>query len=179
MIRVTHCYTWPLNAKKNFDFYRDYCFARRKAPFEFPCAKTVKLLLNGGINVNVINSNGDTPLHTAVTFNPTEDDDDFNYDRYDDDDDDNDYPYERDRIRHLTDTLEVLLDGGANHNFVNSDGKTATDMVVTDEARGILSERKTLELKSIAAKAVKKLGLPYLGLVPKNWKNSLVCISTH
>ena len=68
---------------------------------------------------------------------------------------------------HLTDTLEVLLDGGANHNFVNSDGKTATDMVVTDEARGILSERKTLELKSIAAKAVKKLGLPYLGLVPK------------
>ena len=153
--------------QKKFDFYRDYCFARRKAPFEFPCAKTVKLLLNGGINVNVINSNGDTPLHTAVTFNPTEDDDDFNYDRYDDDDDDNDYPYERDRIRHLTDTLEVLLDGGANHNFVNSDGKTATDMVVTDEARGILSERKTLELKSIAAKAVKKLGLPYLGLVPK------------
>ena len=40
-------------------------------------------------------------------------------------------------------------------------------MAATDEARRILSERKTLELKCIAARAVKKFGLPYLGVVPK------------
>ena len=62
--------------------------------------------------------------------------------------------------------LEVLLDGGAHHDFVNNDGKTAMDMARW-AARRILSERKTLELKCIAARAVKKFGLPYLGVVPK------------
>ena len=45
--------------------------------------------------------------------------------------------------------------------------KTPTEMARTDEARWILSERKTLELKCIAARAVKKFGLPYKGLVPQ------------
>ena len=112
--------------------------------FGFPCAKTVKFLLNAGFNVNAVNNNGDTPLHTTVTFKPTSDE-----------------------IHVLTDILEILLDGGAHHDFVNSDGKTAMDMAATHEARRILSERKTLELKCIAAKAVKKFGLPYLGVVPK------------
>ena len=37
-------------------------------PFEFPCAKTVELLLKMWINVNAINNDGDTPLHKAVTW---------------------------------------------------------------------------------------------------------------
>ena len=111
---------------------------------EFPCTKLVKLLLKAGISVNVTNANGDTPLHRAVTFTP------------------------RDHKLHvLTDVLEVLLDGGAHHDFVNNDGKTAMDLAATDEARRILSERKTLDLKCIAARAVKKFGLPFLGMVPK------------
>ena len=114
--------------------------------FEFPCAETVKLLLKMGINVNAVNNDGDTPLHKAVTFKPN-----------------------NDNIHLLTDTLEVLLDGGAHHDFVNNDSKTAMDVAQTDEACWILNERKTLsqDLKCIAAKAVKKFGLPYVGVVPK------------
>ena len=110
----------------------------------FPCAKTVTLLVNTGFNVNAVNNNGDTPLHTAVTLTPSSDE-----------------------MHVLTDILEILLDGGAHHDFVNNDGKTAMDMAATHAARRILSERKTLELKCIAARAMKKFGLPYLGVVPK------------
>ena len=97
-----------------------------------------KLLLNAGFNVNAINNKGNTPLHLAVS-----------------------------NIHHLTDTLEVLFDGGAHHDFVNNDGKTPMDMAKTDEARMILSETRKLELKCICARAVKKFGIPYMGLVPK------------
>ena len=97
-----------------------------------------KLLLNAGFNVNAINNKENTPLHLAVS-----------------------------NIHLLTDTLEVLFDGGAHHDFVNNDGKTPMDMAKTDEARMILSERRKLELKCICARAVKKFGIPYMGLVPK------------
>ena len=112
--------------------------------FEFPCVKTFKVLLEAGISVNAINNNGDTPLHRAVTFRPS-----------------------GGKFHLLTDMLKVLLDAGAHHDFVNNDSKTPTEMARTDEARWILSERKTLELKCIAARAVKKFGLPYKGVVPQ------------
>ena len=67
----------------------------------------------------------------------------------------------------LTDTLEVLFDWGAHHDFVNNDGNTPMDMAETDEARMILSERRKLELKCICARAVKTFGIPFVGLVPK------------
>ena len=70
-------------------------------------------------------------------------------------------------LHHLSETLTVLLNRGAHLDFVNNDGKTAMDLAETDEARWILSEKKTLELECIAARAVKTFGLPYLGLVPK------------
>ena len=63
--------------------------------------------------------------------------------------------------------LEVLLDGGAHNDFVNNRGKTAMNKAATDKACKILSQRKTLDLKCIVARAVKKFGLPYLGVVPK------------
>ena len=96
------------------------------------------LLLNAGFNVNAINNKGNTPLHLAVS-----------------------------NIHHLTDTLEVLFDGGAHHDFVNNDGKIPMDMATSVEAHMILSERRKLELKCICARAVKKFGIPYMGLVPK------------
>ena len=104
----------------------------------------VKLLLNAGFNVNAINGNGDTALHIVATLKPSDD-----------------------KIHLLTDMLQVLFDGGAHHDFVNNDGKTPMDMAGTDEARMILSERRKLELKCISARAVKRFGIPYLGLVPK------------
>lgn len=106
----------------------------------------MKLLLNAGFNVNAINNRGDTSLHLAVNFSSLRRDVNF----------------------HLKiDMLKLLIDEGAHHDFVNDDGKTPMDMAKTDEARMILSERRKLEIKCICARAVKKFGIPYMGLVPK------------
>ena len=106
--------------------------------------EAVKFLLNAGFSANSINTRGETPLHLAVTLCPGDE-----------------------NIHLLTEMLEVLFNGGAHHDFVNHHGKTPMDMVETDEARIILSARRKLELKCISAKAVKKFGIPYLGVVPK------------
>ena len=111
-----------------------------------PSADTVKLLLNAGFNVNAIDCDGDTPLHTAASLEPGDD-----------------------LIHQVPEIMNALFYGGAHHDFVNNDGKTPMDMAKTDEARMILSaaERGRLELKCISARAVKKFGIPYLGKVPK------------
>ena len=67
----------------------------------------------------------------------------------------------------FTNLLEVLLDGGAHQHFVYQHGKTAMDLAKTDEARSILWDKRKLKLKCISARAVKRFGLPYLGVVPK------------
>ena len=103
----------------------------------------MKLLLNSGFNVNAMNHKGSTPLHIAATFKPSEG-----------------------KICLLTELLQVLVDGGAHHDFVNSDGETPIDMAKTDEARLILSESKNLELQCISARAVRKYRIPYIGMVP-------------
>ena len=110
----------------------------------FPSADTVKLLLNAGFNVNATDCNGDTPLHRAASLEPG-----------------------NDLIHRVPEIMKALFDGGAHHDFVNNDGKTPMDMAKTDEARMILSERRKLELECISARAVKKFGIPYLGVVPK------------
>ena len=105
----------------------------------------VKLLVNAGFNVNAVNNNGDTALHLAVTLELREDE----------------------HIQFITEILQLLFNGGAHHDFVNNDGKTPMDMAKSDEVRMIVSERRKLELKCICARAVKKFGIPYLGVVPK------------
>ena len=109
-----------------------------------PSADTVKLLLNAGFNVNATDCDGDTPLHSAASLEPGDD-----------------------LINQVPEIMKALFDGGAHHDFVNNDGKTPMDMAKTDEARMILSERRKLELECISARAVKKFGIPYLGVVPK------------
>ena len=110
----------------------------------FPSADTVKLLLNAGFNVNATDWDGNTPLHRAASLEPGDD-----------------------LIHQVPEIMNALFYGGAHHDFVNNDGKTPMDMAKTDEARMILSERRKLELKCISARAVKKFGIPYLGVVPK------------
>ena len=109
-----------------------------------PSADTVKLLLNAGFNVNATDCDGDTPLHTAASLEPGDD-----------------------LIHQVPEIMNALFYGGAHHDFVNNDGKTPMDVAETDEARMILSERRKLELKCISARAVKKFGIPFLGVVPK------------
>ena len=114
----------------------------------FPVLDALKLLLEAeGCDMNAVNDKGNTPLHLAVTLKPS-----------------NDHEW----VHIFTDMLKVLFDGGAHHDFVNNDGKTPMAIAQTDEARMILSsEKRKLELKCISARAVKKFGIPYSGVVPK------------
>ncbi|XP_020606978.1 protein fem-1 homolog B-like [Orbicella faveolata] len=111
---------------------------------KLPCVETMKLIMHAGYNVNAINTKGNSPLHLAVTFKPSTKD-----------------------LQLLRDVLETLVDGGIHEDTVNSEGKTAMDIAETDEARRILSVKLTLRLKCIAARAVRKFGLCYVGIVPK------------
>ena len=109
-----------------------------------PCVEIMKLIMHAGCYVNAINTKGNSPLHLAVTFKPSNED-----------------------LQLLRDVLETLFDGGAHEDLVNSEGKTAMDIAETDEARRILSVKRTLRLKCIAARAVRKFGLCYVGIVPE------------
>ena len=125
----------------------------------------MKLLLNAGFSVNGVDNNGDTPLHmTAGSFPPTSLEIEHALDG-----EVNVQPRSDNKCYLLTNILEVLLDEGAHHDFVNYDGKTALDAAKTDEARRILSKRGTqLELNCITAKAIKKFRrLPHVGVVLK------------
>ena len=116
----------------------------RFAVFKLPSVETVKLIIHAGCNVNAINTKGNSPLHLAVTFKPSTKD-----------------------LQLLRDVLETLFDGGIHEDLVNSEGKTAMDIAETDEACRILSVKSRLRLKCIAARAVRKFGLCYVGIVPK------------
>ena len=120
---------------------------------KLPCVETMRLIMHAGCDVNAINTKGNTPLHLAVTFKPN-----------------------TGSLQVLRDVLETLLDGGVHEDLVNSEGKTAMDIAETDEARRILSVKRTLKLKCIAARAVRKFGLSYIGIVPKTLERF---ISTH
>ena len=119
-----------------------HCFDHRNVSY----TDATKLLLNAGFDVNSTDSNGNTALHTIARISS----------------------YRYSNSSRITDMLQVLIDGGAHHDFVNNDGKTPMDLAKTYEVHMILTEQKRkLELQCIAAKAVKKLGIPYLGVVPK------------
>ena len=111
---------------------------------KLPCVETMKLIMHAGCNVNAINTKGNSPLHLAVTFKPS-----------------------TENLQLLMDVLEILLDGGIHEDLVNSEGKTALDIAETDKARKILSVKSRMRLKCIAAIAVRKSGLSYVGTVPK------------
>ncbi|KAK2548551.1 Protein fem-1-like protein B [Acropora cervicornis] len=110
-----------------------------------PCVETMKLIMHAGCNVNAMNTKGNSPLHLAVTFKPSNED-----------------------LQLLRDVLETLFDGGVHEDLVNSEGKTAMDIAETNEARRILSGKRRLRLKCIAARAVRKFGLCYVGIVPES-----------
>ena len=110
----------------------------------YSCLDAVKLLLSAGFNVNAKNKKGNTPLHIAANFKPRSG-----------------------KICFVAEILQVLIDGGAHHDFVNNDGRTPMEMAKTDEARMTLSESRNLELRCISARAVRMFGIPYLGVVPK------------
>ena len=101
---------------------------------KLPCVETMKLLLHAGCDVNSVNTQGNTPLHLAVTFVPGP---------------------EQEEI--LKEMLELLLDLGADTKLVNKNGQTVMDCCETDEARGILSAKRGLGAMNIEARKVRKV----------------------
>ena len=94
---------------------------------KLPCVETMKLILHAGCDVNAVNTEGNTPLHLAVTFKPAD-------------------PEE---VVILSEMLLLLLDIGANPKLVNKNGQTPLDSCETDEARRILSEKRGLSAMNV------------------------------
>ena len=94
---------------------------------KLPCIETMKLILHAGCDVNAVNTEGNTPLHLAVMFKPTD-------------------PEE---VVILSEILLLLLDIGADPKLVNKNGQTPLDSCETDEARRILSEKRGLSAMNI------------------------------
>ena len=65
-----------------------------------PYVETMKLIMDAGCNVNALNTKGNSPLHLAVTFKPSNED-----------------------LQLLRDVLETLFDGGVHEDLVNGEGK--------------------------------------------------------
>ena len=101
---------------------------------KLPCVETTKLILHAGCDVNPVNTQGNAPLHLAVTFVPRPD-----------------------QVEILKEMLELLLDLGADTKLVNKNGQTAMDYCETVEARGILSAKRGPGAMSIEARKVRKV----------------------
>ena len=124
---------------------------------KLPCVETMKLILHAGCDVNSVNTQGNTPLHLAVTFVPG--------------------PEQVDILKRM---LELLLDLGADTKLVNKNGQTVINCCETDEARGILSAKGGLDATNIEARKVRKVSFLTLYIFPliitisilKKWENS-------
>ena len=94
---------------------------------KLPCVETMKLILHAGCDVNAVNTEGNTPLHLAVTFKPAD-------------------PEE---VVILSEMLLLLLDIGADPKLPNKNGQTPLHSCETDEARRILSEKTGLRAMNV------------------------------
>ena len=101
---------------------------------ELPCVETMKLLLHAGCDVNSVNTQGNTPLHLAVTFVPG-----------------------HEHVEILKEMLELLLDLGADTKLVDKNGQTVMDCCETDDARCILSAKGRLGAINIKVRKVRKV----------------------
>ena len=102
---------------------------------KLPCVETMKLILHAGCDVNAVNTEGNTPLHLAVTFKPAD-------------------PKE---VVILSEMLLSLLEIGADPKLPNKNGKTPLHSCETDEARRILSEKRGLSAMSVDVGDVREL----------------------
>ena len=123
---LLHLAAWHKTPVRKNAYLRGVC--------KLPCVETMKLLLHAGCDVNSVNTQGNTPLHLAVTFVPG--------------------PEQVDILKRM---LELLLDLGANTKLVNKYGQTVMDCCEIDEARGILSAKGGLGAMNIEARKVRKV----------------------
>ena len=94
---------------------------------KLPCVETMKLILHAGCDVNAVNTEGNTPLHLAVTFKPAD---------------------PKGAVA-LSEMLLLLLEMGADPKLANKNGQTPLHSCGTDKARRILSEKRGLRAMNV------------------------------
>ena len=94
---------------------------------KLPCVETMKLILHAGCDVNAVNTEGNTPLHLAVTFKPAD---------------------PKGAVA-LSEMLLLLLEMGADPKLANKNGQTPLHSCGTDKARRILSEKRGLSAMNV------------------------------
>ena len=110
---------------------------------QFPNDSLGKLLIRCGADVHATDLNGNTPLHIIVRYNKPISD-----------------------FLTLHNIIVALIEGGAHMDRTNKNGQMALDIVTTGVAEIILRTKRKIELKCLAAMAVKKYQLDYKGHVP-------------
>ena len=123
---LLHLAVWHETPIEEDNYVRSVC--------KLPCVETMKLILHSGCDVNVDNTEGNIPLHLAVTFKPAD-------------------PEE---VVILSQMLLLLLDVGADPNVANKNGQTALDSCETDAARRILLEKGRLSAMNVDVGDVRK-----------------------
>ena len=123
---LLHLVVWHETPVEEDNYVRSVC--------KLPCVETMKLILHAGCDVNVDNTEGNTPLHLAVKFKPAD-------------------PEE---VVILSEMLLLLLDIGADPKVANKNGQTALDSCETHEARRILSEEGRLNAMNVDVGDVRK-----------------------
>ncbi|XP_042900716.1 protein fem-1 homolog B-like [Parasteatoda tepidariorum] len=110
---------------------------------KFPCASTARMLIQCGADVDAVDKAGNTPLHIIVAYQKPITD-----------------------FMTLHSIITKLLDAGSHIDRVNNNGESPFDAVLTGVAEIILKTQHQLNLKCMAARAVKKYNLNYKGIVP-------------
>lgn len=104
----------------------------------FPSAEVAELLIEVGASVNVIDEDGNTPLHTAATNKPCK-----------------------------LDVIRVLLNNGAHLDRCNAKRQNCMDLMRGVSIYDITSPVNYTTLQCLAAKVIVNHKLPYKGQVPK------------
>ncbi len=117
---------------------------KKKYSFRYPCWRTVRLLVHCGANVDVLDSNQNTPLHIIVQNH-------FTFD--------------------VIVIIDILCDSGAHLDSVNNQGQIPIELISVFENEIIqhLTEKMGVKrLKCICARLIRKESLEYQELFSKS-----------
>ena len=113
---------------------------------QFPNVSLCQAFLSCGSNVNAMDNDHNTPLHTIATCVDTDTDD----------------------IDPCIEIINCLIEHEAHTDIRNKERKTAVDEANTDFVKSMIMANMRLNLKCLAATVVRKHGIVYVGIVSKD-----------